>query len=146
MNRDEVIRTLQRIGANLAAEYGFENVDTREDREGGLWGEGMVRALEKKYGPCSEEINWYGEDRKEQRIQFRFRFENPCISIKIPGEVFAELEISDFNYEEKKHDGDFHIGQGMFWKDEGAALLRMLIDRWYEELKENIKEEQKHGL
>lgn len=80
-----------------------------------------------------------GADRKEQHVEFRFRFENPCLGILLPGGVFAELEISDYNNEEKTHDGDFHIGQGMFWKDDGAALLRMLIERWYEAVKEQIK-------
>lgn len=130
MDRNEVIKALQKIGANLAAEYGFDNVDATEDRQKGIWGEKFTEVLEKEYGPCSEEITWYGADRKEQHVQFRFRFGNPCLGILLPGEVFAELEISDYNYEEKKNDGDFHIEQGIFWKDDGATLLRMLIEKW----------------
>ena len=145
MDRNDVIRTLQKIGAVLAEEHGFDNVDIGEDRQKGIWGEALTKKLEKECGPCTKEITWYGADRKEQHVQFRFRFANPRLCIRMPGEVLAELEIGDYNYEEKKHDGNFHIAEGVFWKDDGAALLRMLIERWYAEVKEHIKEEWTHG-
>ena len=46
MNRQETIKTLQQIAAEIAQEMGYTEMRVGEDRQKGVWGEGFTRYLE----------------------------------------------------------------------------------------------------
>lgn len=149
MNRDETITGLKELGAKLAAGYKFQHINKGEDRQKGIWGEALTEQLEKEHGPCTEEIKWFGDNPEEAYVKFDFRFSDPRLSVRLPGEVFASLELSDYVYETKQHDGNFRISEVMAWKEDGVVLSQQLLWMWKEyerkvgknELSETIEEE-----
>lgn len=56
MNRQETIKTLQQIAADIAQEMGYTEMRVGEDRQKGIWGESFTRYLEETYGECTKEI------------------------------------------------------------------------------------------
>lgn len=133
MKRGKAIKALQEIGSDLAMEYGYTEMVIGEDRQKGIWGESLTKALEKEYGECTKDITWIKESCEkscEEYIQYRFRFANPCLAIHKKGGAFAEIELSDFNSENKERNGNFKFSQGMIWKEEGIELFTILKERW----------------
>ena len=133
MNRESAIKTLQKMGSELAKEYGYEVMLVGEDRQKGLWGESMTKYLEETYGECTKSIKWKkDENDKEEYVEFDFRFANPRLTVKKPGEVLCSLELSDYNYETKEHTGDFVLDEIMVWKytKGGDELQNVLVNMW----------------
>lgn len=52
MNRQETIKTLQQIAADIAQEMGYTEMRVGEDRQKGIWGESFTRYLEETYRYC----------------------------------------------------------------------------------------------
>lgn len=133
MNRESAIKTLQKMDSELAQEYGYEIMIVGEDRQKGLWGEAMTKHLEETYGECTESIKWKkDENDKEEYVEFRFRFADPVLTVRRPGEVLCSLELSDYCYDTKEHTGDFVLDQVMVWKctKGGFELQKELVSRW----------------
>ncbi len=132
MTRDEAISTLQTIGLNLAVEFGLDEVAVGEDRQKGVWGEVMTEMLEKQHGKCTETIVWTDKNDNSRKVEFRFRFATPCLSIRM-GEAFAEIEVSNYDSKTKKYDlPEFHISQTTVFNYDGggAYLLGRLYEEW----------------
>jgi len=134
MNRNSAIKALMLIGEELAEKYGYTEMFVCRGSNESTCGEGLVNVLEKKYGDCSTEYKWVkaNDNGKEESIHFRFRFSSPCISIRQPGEVFCELQLSDYDYNTKIHTGNFDINEIVTWKREGLKLQKLLVDMWDE--------------
>lgn len=129
LNRELAIKTLRIIAEDLAKEYGYDLVEVGENRKKGFWGEGLTELLEKDFGDCSTEIYWYKDvdSKKGENIHFRYRFSSPCLSIRKPGEVLCEIQLSDYDYETQKHTGDYDVYEVIVWKREGLALQKKLL-------------------
>ena len=103
MNRDQAIKTLQLIGAEIAKEMGYTEMVIGEDRQKGIWGENFTRFLEEKYGDCTKVIKWFKENKPVDlnygdNIEFSFRVSSPQLIIdhrNVDGS-FASIELSDF--------------------------------------------------
>lgn len=92
--RSQVIKDLQTYASQLAEHYGFTEMEIGEDRQKGVWGEGFTSFLEKKYGECTKEIHWRDKNEPDNYVEFRFRFENPCVCISLDGrKTLAECEV-----------------------------------------------------
>lgn len=103
MNRDQAIKTLQLIGAEIAKEMGYTEMVIGEDRQKGVWGENFTKFLETEYGECTKEIKWFKENKPNNlsygdNIEFSFRFSSPQLIIdhrNVDGSL-ASIELSDF--------------------------------------------------
>lgn len=102
MNRQQAIRTLQIIAGNFAKRCGYTQMQVSEDRQKGIWGERLTRYLEEKYGECTADIKWFKPGNDKDYVQFRFRFDNPVISIHFRDETgretLANLEFTCSRY------------------------------------------------
>ena len=106
MNRQDTIKTLQQIAAEIAQEMGYTEMRVGEDRQKGIWGEKFTKFLEEKYGECTKEIKWFKPNAPKEltygdNISFSFRFSNPqvCIDHRKTDGSLAEIEFSDWNSE-----------------------------------------------
>lgn len=134
MNRQDTIKTLQQIAAEIAQEMGYTEMRVGEDRQKGIWGEGFTRYLEETYGECTKEIRWFKPDAPKDlafgdNIEFSFRFSNPQICIdhlKTDG-TLANVEFSDWNnklyqeYKKEKSSMEEQLGRELT-KEEDATL------------------------
>lgn len=132
-NREEVIKALWEIGDELAQEMSFTKKEFSKDTNHGVWGPRIVEHMEQKHGDCSTVIKWTGED-EDEYIRFRFRFSSPCLGVHLSHEVFAEIQLSDYNPATKEFDAPFHFGEADIWKDGGIKLFQRLYDKWLEKL------------
>ena len=135
MNRQETIKTLQQIAADIAQEMGYTEMRVGEDRQKGIWGESFTRYLEETYGECTKEIKWFKPDAPEyltygDNIEFSFRFSSPqvCIDHRKTDGSLAEVEFSDWNpeiyngYEKEKSTMEEQLGRKMK-KEEDLKLM-----------------------
>lgn len=103
-SREQAIKTLQLIGAEIAKEMGYTEMVIGENRQKGVWGEEFTRFLETEYGECTKEIKWFKENKPEElnygdNIEFSFRFADPKLIIdrrKVDGSL-ASIELGDFS-------------------------------------------------
>ena len=103
MNREQAIKTLKTICSQVAEKYGFTEMEIGQDRQKGIWGEKFTEFLEKTTGgDCSTEIKWRKPGNDYDRVEFRFRFDNPVISIRFRDkeqrETLANLEFATKRY------------------------------------------------
>ena len=124
MNRQETIKTLQQIAAEIAQEMGYTEMRVGEDRQKGVWGEGFTRYLEETYVECTKEIRWFKPDAPKDlafgdNIEFSFRFSKPqiCIDHRETDGALANVEFSDWNnklyqeYEKEKSSMEEQLGR-----------------------------------
>lgn len=134
MNRQDTIKTLQQIAAEIAQEMGYTEMRVGEDRQKGIWGEGFTRYLEETYGECTKEIRWFKPDAPKDlafgdNIEFSFRISNPqiCIDHWETDGTLANVEFSDWNnklyqeYEKEKSSMEEQLGRELT-KEEDATL------------------------
>lgn len=134
MNRQETIKILQQIAAEIAQEMGYTEMRIGEDRQKGIWGEKFTRFLEEEYGECTQEIRWFRPDVPKEltygdNIEFLFRFSSPkvCIDHRKTDGSLAEIEFSDWNseiyneYQKEKDAKKEQLGRELT-KEEGASL------------------------
>jgi len=140
--RDELIKLMQLIANELASEFEFDEVNIGEDRQKGIWGEEFTYYLERTYGECTKDVTYKSSD-KLGRVNFRFRFVTPCISIKTYDdnhhEVFCEVEVDKpFDCELKKHseDDQWTITQSTLFSPEFGGL------EYYNKIKSKLVEYQ----
>ena len=86
MNRQDTIKILQQIAAEIAQEMGYTEMKIGEDRQKGIWGESFTRYLEETYGECTKAIRWFKPDAPKDlafgdNIEFSFRFSYPQVCI-----------------------------------------------------------------
>lgn len=102
MNREEAIKTLKGIANAIAEKYGYTEICIGQDRQNGIWGEDFTKFLEKSVGgDCSSEIKWRKPGNERDYVEFRFRFDNPCIAINFydnERETLASLEFHTKRY------------------------------------------------
>lgn len=134
MNRQDTIKTLQQIAAEIAQEMGYTEMRVGEDRQKGIWEEGFTRYLEETYGKCTKEIRWFKPDAQKDlafgdNIEFSFRISNPqiCIDHRETDGTLANVEFSDWNnklyqeYEKEKSSMEEQLGRELT-KEEDATL------------------------
>lgn len=134
MNRQDTIKTLQQIAAEIAQEMGYTEMRVGEDRQKGIWGEGFTRYLEETYVECTKEIRWFKPDAPKDlafgdNIEFSFRFSKPqiCIDHRETDGALANVEFSDWNnklyqeYEKEKSSMEEQLGRELT-KEEDATL------------------------
>lgn len=134
MNRQDTIKTLQQIAAEIAQEMGYTEMKIGEDRQKGIWGESFTRYLEETYGECTQEIRWFKPDAPKDlafgdNIKFSFRFSNPkvCIDHRKTDGSLANVEFSDWNseiyneYEKEKSIMEEQLGRKLT-KEEDAPI------------------------
>ena len=134
MNRQDTIKTLQQIAAEIAQEMGYTEMRVGEDRQKGIWEEGFTRYLEETYGKCTKEIRWFKPDAPKDlafgdNIEFSFRFSKPqiCIDHRETDGALANVEFSDWNnklyqeYEKEKSSMEEQLGRELT-KEEDATL------------------------
>lgn len=134
MNRQDTIKTLQQIAAEIAQEMGYTEMRVGEDRQKGIWEEGFTRYLEETYGKCTKEIRWFKPDAPKDlafgdNIEFSFRISNPqiCIDHRETDGTLANVEFSDWNnklyqeYEKEKSSMEEQLGRELT-KEEDATL------------------------
>lgn len=134
MNRQDTIKTLQQIAAEIAQEMGYTEMKIGEDRQKGIWGESFTRYLEETYGECTQEIRWFKPDAPKDLafgdyIKFSFRFSNPkvCIDHRKTDGSLANVEFSDWNseiyneYEKEKSIMEEQLGRKLT-KEEDASI------------------------
>ena len=147
--RAEFIAKVRRFAEHLAKEYNCDRVTVGEDRQKGVWGEGMTKWLEEKCGgDCSTNITWDGGEEKivskyitkpqpERRVELRFRFDSPCVGVELDyRKMFAELQFSDSMRNgdgEFEHTGYFVLHETHAWGAHGGMLLlEKLFEEWGE--------------
>ena len=141
--RAEFIAKVRRFAEHLASEYGCDRVTVGEDRQKGIWGGGMTKWLEERCGgDCSTNITWTGGerdeskkyecDKDEKRVEFRFRFDSPCVSVSLNHrKTFAEIQFSD--YLDGEHTGLFVLHETHAWGAHGGMpLLEKMCEEWGE--------------
>ena len=142
--RAEFIAKVRMFAETLAREYRCDEVEADEDRQKGIWGEGMTAWLEKRCGgDCSTNVKWTGGERKkvsehdkeprpERQVELRFRFDSPCVSVYLDyRKTFAELQFSD--YIDGEHSGFFALHETHAWGYHGGMpLLEKLTEMWGE--------------
>ena len=104
MDREQAIKSLQIVGAEIAKDMGYTEMVIGEDRQKGVWREKFTRLLEAEYGECTSDIRWFKKNRPVNlnfgdNVEFKFRFENPKLLIdhrKVDGSL-ASIELSDFS-------------------------------------------------
>ena len=102
MNRDRAIMTLKTICAKMAFKYGYTEINVGKDMQKGFWGEGLTKFLEESVGgDCSTEINWRKSGNEYDKVEFRFRFDNPVICIKFRDETGRET-LANLEFTTKK--------------------------------------------
>lgn len=134
MNRQETIKTLQQIAAEIAQEMGYTEMRVGENRQKGIWGEGFTRYPEETYVECTKEIRWFKPDAPKDlafgdNIEFSFRFSKPqiCIDHREIDGALANVEFSDWNnklyqeYEKEKSSMEEQLGRELT-KEEDATL------------------------
>jgi len=150
--RADFIAEVREFAEGLAKEYRCDIVTVDEDRQKGVWGEGMTKWLEEKCGgDCSTNITWdgglvktfdkgksYEKERHERRVELRFRFDSPCVSVWLDyRQTFAELQFSDYlrnDDGEFEHTGMFALHETHAWGYHGGMpLLEKMVDMWEEE-------------
>lgn len=145
--RAEFITEVREFAERLAREYKCDEVTVDEDRQKGIWGEGMTAWLEDRCGgDCSTNVKWSGGEvkvigkgekweceRPERQVEMRFRFDSPCVSVYLDHrKTFAELQFSD--YIDGEHSGYFALHETMAWGYHGGMpLLEKLCEMWGEE-------------
>ena len=134
MNRQDTIKTLQQIAAEIAQEMGYTEMRIGEDRQKGILGENFTRYLEETYGGYTKEIRWFKPDAPKDlafgdNIEFSFRFSNPqvCIDHRKTDGSLAYVEFSDWNseiynkYKKEKSIMEEQLGKKLT-KEEDASL------------------------
>lgn len=134
MNRQDTIKTLQQIAAEIAQEMGYTEMRVGENRQKGIWGEGFTRYPEETYVECTKEIRWFKPDAPKNlafgdNIEFSFRFSKPqiCIDHREIDGALANVEFSDWNnklyqeYEKEKSSMEEQLGRELT-KEEDATL------------------------
>lgn len=134
MNRQDTIKTLQKIAAEIAQEMGYTEMRVGENRQKGIWGEGFTRYPEETYVECTKEIRWFKPDAPKDlafgdNIEFSFRFSKPqiCIDHREIDGALANVEFSDWNnklyqeYEKEKSSMEEQLGRELT-KEEDATL------------------------
>ena len=134
MNRQDTIKTLQQIAAEIAQEMGYTEMRVGENRQKGIWGEGFTRYPEETYVECTKEIRWFKPDAPKDlafgdNIEFSFRFSKPqiCIDHREIDGALANVEFSDWNnklyqeYEKEKSSMEEQLGRELT-KEEDATL------------------------
>lgn len=134
MNRQDTIKTLQQIAAEIAQEMGYTEMKIGEDRQKGIWGESFTRYLEETYGECTKAIRWFKPDAPKDlafgdNIEFSFRFSDPqvCIDHRKTDGSLANVEFSDWNseiyneYEKEKSIMEEQLGRKLT-KEEEAPI------------------------
>lgn len=158
MSREEFIKKLRESAERLAKVMGCNHFET-DKGTCGIWDEisknvTMTEMLEAQYGDCSTEWVFTNDD-KTVRVQTRFRFSHPCISVKRVAEVpygdegnryredLIELEFGNVTFLRKTIDDkaytdkilvDFECSQIMLWHDWSS-----LRDQLMEALDDDIK-------
>ena len=149
--RAEFIAKVRRFAEHLASESEFDcgRVTVGEDRQKGIWGEGMTKWLEERCGgDCSTNITWDGGDEKivskydkkptpKRQVNLRFRFDSPCVAVELDyRKTFAELQFSDSvknDDGEFEHTGNFALHEVIAWGYHGGMpLLEKLCGEWEE--------------
>lgn len=159
MSREEFIKKLRESAERLAKVMGCNHFET-DKGTCGIWDEisknvTMTEMLEAQYGDCSTEWTFTNDD-ESLRVQTRFRFSRPCISVKrtirtqtdnglMSQQDFIELEFSDQNIFvkgendfESKPAGDFYLSQTMLWNN-WHDLRDKLMDALCPEIREKVK-------
>lgn len=140
IGRENCIKKMQKIGAEVAKELGYTEMQVGEDRQKGLWGENLTAYLEKKYGECTENIRWYAPEKPEDYVEFDFRFSDPRITIRKDGTTgaLATIEASDFNRENWKKKKAEMAKQGV--KSEDCYSVDPEVRRRYFTLSDEMDE------
>ena len=135
MTRDELIHEMRQAGARIAKKYGLDTMQVGQDRQKGIWGEGLTRYLEQKDGPCDFFVNWTNGVDKYPCVEFDFRFATPRLGMRdATGNVGAFVEV-DYPWDSEAKDRDrtkpFEITEVMYWKPKrgGSVYLREILSR-----------------
>lgn len=157
MSREEFIKKLRESAERLADVMGCNNFET-DKGNCGIWDEinknvTMTEMLESKYGDCSTEWLFTNDD-NTIKVRTRFRFGDPCISVKrdvahFDGDKFrthtdfigleftnraiVRKNINDDDYTSKSLE-DFECSQISLWHD-----WKTLRDQLMEALDDDIK-------
>lgn len=123
MNREEAIKTLKIIASQIARKYGYTEMHIGQDRQKGFWGEKFTEFLEKSTGgDCSTEIKWMKPGNDYDRVEFRFRFDNPVIAIRFTDEEQRETLASlEFRTRRLVPAGVWEEDDPDGWHKKGAA-------------------------
>jgi len=131
-DRNLLISRLKEVGENIAKERGITQKDVKVKDKLGVWGADALKHLEKEHGDCSEEITWI--DDNGQKVEFRYRFSDPVLSVLYKGdngqEIMASIEYSNFNHITKEYDSEFAEHEYMVWGGrKGIELLNDLLEK-----------------
>jgi hypothetical protein len=139
--RADFLEEVQAFAARLAKEY---KCDKMEKGENDFPIETMRDWMEHECGgDCSTNIVWTGGECEEgnsiaaakpaKRVEFRFRFTNPCVSVSLDHrKTLAEIEFSDVI--DGEHSGLFYLYGTSAWGHHGGVpLLKHIVEKWEEE-------------
>lgn len=106
MNREQSIKALKELGAEIAKELGYDAVIYEKRGAGPVWDSiNLTEKLEAQYGDCSSCVRFVRADMQNgqkygDEVRFDFRFTNPRLLIdkrKTPEGTLASIELSDWN-------------------------------------------------
>ena len=136
MTREELIREMQGAAARIAKKYGLNEVKIGEDRQKGIWGEGLTKFLEERDGQCTRTITWTNGRDRYPEVMFDFRFSTPRIGIRDDGQTGsgAFVEVNNpWSEELKQRDRSkpFMVTEVMYWKPSrlGEQFRRDILSR-----------------
>lgn len=159
IDRATAIRILDKIAAELANKYGYDQI-SHKDASFGVWDmknfgpfkiEGveagsMSAILKAKYGKMVE-YRYFAKGHEKDYVEFRYRFESPCVSIHEHGNRYlAELEITDLlaidddgEYVKDDNDrcvlsGNYGVSELLCFGPKGIEWGNMLYAMWNEKV------------
>lgn len=95
----------------------------------------MAKFIQSKLGKDAiDEIRW-DDAANGKQVEFRHRFGNPCVSLSYnrdkDREVFAEMELSDYDAEASSHTDNYCISQFTVFSEQGLELAKELQELWH---------------
>lgn len=130
MTREDFLKKLIDFSSQKAKELGYNEIDRRENRQKGIWDPAFTDFLEKLVGgDCASEIVWWSSDKKFCYIEFRFRFENPCVAIKWDVDGYECLVEFQFSNRKLVETGEYYNEDSSLHK-KGDPVKEFVEDKW----------------
>lgn len=135
MTREELIKEMRLAGSRIAKKYGLDTMKVGEDRQKGIWGEGLTQYLENKEGPCDMFVNWTNGVDKYPCVDFDFRFATPRLGMRdATGNIGFYAEVYwpwDSEAKDYKRDEPFEVIETICFHPEkgGNIYSREILSR-----------------
>lgn len=140
MNREQSIKALKELGAEIAKELGYDTVIYEKRGAGPLWDSiNLMEKIEAQHGDCSSCVRFVRSDMPKNQeygdeVTFEFRFSSPKLLIdkrKTPEGTLASIELSDWNSDNSAIIDKEMEKLGLKYGDDGYLKKRNELEEKY---------------